>query len=39
MRLQIGAVAMENSVELLKKLKIELPCDQQFHHLVYIWKK
>ena len=27
MRLQIGAVTMENSVELLKKLKIELPYD------------
>ena len=27
MRLQIGAFTMENSVELLKKLKIELPYD------------
>ena len=33
----VGATTMENSIEVLPKLKIELPYDLQSHSWVYVY--
>ena len=37
--MQTGTAAMDNSVEILKKLEIELPYDQQSHCWAYTLRK
>ena len=37
--MQTGTAAMVNSAEILKKLEIELPCDQQSHCWAYTPRK